>query len=148
MYFHRLPSSSHSLVQFPAGSHFPHNFNGPGKRSQLSKIVLSLPFLTHAPLSPPLFLPHFLCATLRWARSSSTTNTASLIPAEKERHWNMREWKVGGRREEGGGVSVEKLSSAVMSWLLTCGKPEIGLNRRGIDRRKCCKPAKRDQVES
>ena len=45
-------------------------------------------------------------------------------------------------------MSVEKLSSTVMSWLLTCGKPEIGLNCRGIDRRKCCKPAKRDQVES
>ena len=50
--------------------------------------------------------------------------------------------------EENGGVSVEKLSPTVMSWLFTCGKPEIGLNRRGIDRGKCCKPTKRDQVES
>ena len=51
----------------------------------------------------------------------------------------------GGRgREEGGGVSVEKLSTAVVSWLLTCGESEIGFNRRGIDRWKCCKPAQRD----
>ena len=56
--------------------------------------------------------------------------------------------KVEGGRwrkvEEGGGVSVEKLSTAVVSWLLTCGEPEIGYNRCGIDRRKCCKPAQRD----
>ena len=52
-------------------------------------------------------------------------------------------------RDEAGGVSVEKLSTAVVSWLLTCGEPAIGLNRSGIDRRKCCKPAQRDdQVES
>ena len=55
----------------------------------------------------------------------------------------------GGRwRQEGGGVSVEKLSTAVVSWLVTCGEPEIGCNRCGIDRRKCCKPAQRDDQVS
>ena len=58
----------------------------------------------------------------------------------------MKEWKGGEERwrDEAGGVSVEKLSTAVVSWLLTCGEPEIGFNRRGIDRQKCCKPAQRD----
>ena len=50
----------------------------------------------------------------------------------------------GRGRGRGGGVSVKKLSTAVVSWLLTCGEPEIGFNRCGIDRWKCCKPAQRD----
>ena len=103
-----------------------------GKNCPLPSLLMDI-YLTsflhpHASHSPPLphtlpllyFVPHFLCATLRWAGSSFTTNTPSLVPTE-ERHWNMEEWKVeggrwrgkeGGRwREvegEGGGRKVEE----------------------------------------
>ena len=117
LYSTSYPSHGTHLCSFLLVATFLTTSMALGREANSVKIVLSLPFLTHAPLSPPppppLFLPHFLCATLRWARSSSTTNTASLVPAEKKRHWNMREWK--GRRwgEEDGGVSAEELSPTV-----------------------------------
>ena len=56
--------------------------------------------------SPPLFVTHFLCATLRWAGSSFTTNTPSLVPTEKK---NIGTWRNRRGRRRGGGVSVKKV---------------------------------------
>ena len=88
--------------------------------------------LPHASLPLLYFVPHFLCATLRWAGSSFTTNTPSLVPTEKERHWNMEEWKVEGGRwrevEGEGGRKVEGEGGGRKGeggrWRSECGKVE------------------------